>query len=125
VAAVSLGTVLGLIVSVLALIATVAIGLLRFRHERILNDRADARSTLAEGALELGRMKSVMKDALTAFTKPLETGEGWPNDYGEEIGRLEKAAEAWRRRWPGSAFASSRTATSWSGLTARWRRRAR
>lgn len=65
VAAVSLGNVLGLIVSVLVLVATVVLGLLRFKHERMLDDRADARSTLAEGALELGRLKSVMKDAFT------------------------------------------------------------
>jgi hypothetical protein len=36
VAAVSLGTVLGLIVSLLALVATVVLGLLRFKHERML-----------------------------------------------------------------------------------------
>lgn len=90
----SLGTVLGLIVSVLALVATVVIGLLRFRHERLLDDRADARSILAEAALELGRMKSVMKDALTAFSRPLETGEDWPDSFGDEIGKMERAAEA-------------------------------
>ncbi len=90
----SLGTVLGLIVSVLVLVATVVLGLLRFKHERMLDDRADARSTLAEGVLELGRLKSVMKDAFTTFTKPLETGEGWPDKYGEEISKLERAAEA-------------------------------
>lgn len=93
--AVSLGTVLGLIVSVLALVATVVIGLLRFKHERMLDDRADARSILAEGALELGRLKSAMKDAFTVFTKPLETGEGWEDvPYSEEISKLERAGEA-------------------------------
>jgi hypothetical protein len=92
---VSLGTVLGLVVSFLALVATVAIGLLRFRHERMLNDRADARSILAEGALELGHTKSAMKDALTKFSKPLETGEGWEDaPYQEEISKLEQAGEA-------------------------------
>jgi hypothetical protein len=38
-------------------------------------------------------MKSVMKDALTKFEKPL-TGEGaWPPDSLDEIRRLELAAE--------------------------------
>jgi hypothetical protein len=95
VAAVSLGTVLGLIVSVLALVATVVIGLLRFKHERMLDDRADARSILAEGALELGRLKSAMKTVFTNFTQPLETGDGWEDcDYSGEVSKLEQAAEA-------------------------------
>jgi hypothetical protein len=95
VAALSLGTVLGLIVSVLALGATVVVGLLRFKHERMLDDRADARSILAEGALELGRLKSAMKDAFTAFSKPLESGDGREDcDYGGEVSKLERAAEA-------------------------------
>jgi hypothetical protein len=95
VAAVSLGTVLGLIVSVSALVATVVIGLLRFKHERMLDDRADARSILAEGALELGHLKSAMKTAFTTFTKPLETGDGWEDcDYGGEVSKLEQAGEA-------------------------------
>ncbi len=93
-AAVSLGTVLGLVVSVLALVGTVAVGLLRFRHERKLADRADARSILAEGALELGRTKGTAKDALTAFSRPLETGKDWPDNFGAEIGNLETAVEA-------------------------------
>lgn len=59
----NLGTVLGLVASVLALVVTIVIGLLRFKHERMLDDRADARSILAEGVLELGRLKSAMKDA--------------------------------------------------------------
>lgn len=69
------------------------LGVRRFAHERELDDRNDARSILAEGALELGRMKSVMKDALTKFGPPLNTGEAWPDDFGEQIGMLEKAAE--------------------------------
>jgi HAMP domain-containing protein len=90
---VSLTTVLGLAVSLLAVIATVAVGALRFRHERKLADIADARSILAEGALELARMKSVMKDALTKFEKPL-TGQGeWPPDSLDEIHRLKLAVE--------------------------------
>jgi hypothetical protein len=90
--AVSLGTALGLIVSLLALVATMVVGLLRFKHERMLDDRADARLTLSAGALELGRMGIALKDALTAFTQPLETDEGWLDDF--EIGMLETAAEA-------------------------------
>jgi hypothetical protein len=91
---VSLGTALGLAVSVLALVGTVALGLLRFKHERMLDDRADARSILADGALELGQMKSVLKDVLTAFSRPLETGEDWPDDFGTRLRDLEKGAEA-------------------------------
>jgi hypothetical protein len=93
-ASVSLATVLGLVVSLLAVVVTVAVGALRFRHERKLADIADARSILAEeGVLELGRMKSVMKDALTKFEKPL-TGRGeWPSDSLDEIRKLELAAE--------------------------------
>ena len=90
----SLGTALGLIISVLALVGTVVLGLLRFRHERMLDDRADARSILADSALELGRMKSVLKDAFTAFSRPLETDEVRPEDFGAQIGNLEKGAEA-------------------------------
>lgn len=91
----NLGTALGLVASVLALVATVVIGLLRFKHERMLDDRGDARSILAEGALELGRLKSAMKDAFTVFTKPLETGDGWDDvPYREEISKLERAGEA-------------------------------
>jgi len=88
---------LSLIVAALAVIVGPAgaykLGVRRFTHERELDDRADARSILADGALELGRMKSVMKDVLTKFDKPLNTGEGWPEDFGAEIGRLEKAGE--------------------------------
>lgn len=93
----SLATILGLVVSLLAVIATVAIGALRFRHERKLADIGDARSILAEGALELGRMKSVMKDALTKFAKPL-TGKGeWPPDsLGDVVTQLEGAYDAAR-----------------------------
>jgi len=88
---------LSLIVAALAVIVgplgAYKLGVRRFAHERELDDRADARSILAEGALELGRMKGVMKDALTKFDGPLNSGEGWPDDFGIEIGRLEKAGE--------------------------------
>lgn len=94
---VSLGSALGLIVSVLALVATVVVGLLRFKHERMLDDdRADARLTLSAGALELERMEAALKDALTIFTQPLEPGEGLLDALGLEIGKLETAAEALR-----------------------------
>ncbi len=89
--------ILSLIVAALAVVVgpTVSyrLGARRFVHERELDDRADARSILAEGALELGRLKAVMKDALTKFEKPLNTGEDWPPDSGREIGRLEKGVE--------------------------------
>jgi hypothetical protein len=76
------------------LVVTYKLGIRRFDHERELDDRGDARSTLAEGALELGRMKVALMDALTGFTRPLETGEGWPDDFDSEIGKLETAVEA-------------------------------
>jgi hypothetical protein len=89
---------LSLAVAVLAVVVgpvgAYRLGVRRFAHERELNDRKDARAILAEGALELGRMKSVMKDALTKLGPSLNTGEKWPDDFGEEIGKLEKAAEA-------------------------------
>lgn len=91
---VSLGTALGLVVSVAALVSTVIVGWLRFRHERALADRADARTILAEGALELGRMKGVMKDTLTKLENALK-GEGpWPPDTNEQIHAMEVAEEA-------------------------------
>lgn len=92
----SLGSALGLIVSVLALVATVVVGLLRFKHERMLDDRADARLTLSAGALELERMEAALKDSLTIFTQPLEPGEGWLDALGLEIRKLDTAAEALR-----------------------------
>jgi|GEM_PF-2707485 len=88
---------LSLIVAALAVVVgplgAYMLGVRRFAHERELDDRNDARSILADGALELGRMKSVMKDALTKFGPPLNTGDGWPDDFGEQIEALEKAAE--------------------------------
>lgn len=88
---------LSLVVAALAVVVgpvgAYMLGVRRFAHERELDDRSDARSILAEGALELGRMKSVMKDALTKFGPPLNTGEDWPDDFGEVIGRLEKGSE--------------------------------
>lgn len=86
--------VLTLGISVAAVIVTVGIGLLRFRHERRLADLEDARRTLGDAALELGKIKSTMRDALTAFQEPLATGEGWPSETIEIIRRLEAAHEA-------------------------------
>jgi hypothetical protein len=82
-----------LAVSVAAVVATVGIGLLRFRHERRLADRDDARKTLAAAAREFGTIKSTMRDALTAFDQPLATGEHWPADTMQTIRKLETAAE--------------------------------
>lgn len=90
--------ILSLIVAALAVVVgpTVSyrLGVRRFEHERELDDRADARSTLAQGALELGRMKAVMKDALTAFQEPLAGRGDWPSDFRDYIARLEMAKEA-------------------------------
>jgi hypothetical protein len=64
-------------------IATYKLGVRRFTHERELADTADARSILAEAALQLGRMKGTLKNALTVFQRPLETGEDWPVDFSD------------------------------------------
>lgn len=88
---------LSLVVAALAVVVgpvgAYMLGIRRFVHERELDDRNDARSILAEGALELGRMKGVMKDALTKVGPSLNTGEDRPDDFGAEIGRLEKGGE--------------------------------
>lgn len=81
-------------IAVLISAGTLWVALRRFNHERQLEDRKDARSTLAGGALELGRTKAVMKDAFTAFQLPRQRGRDWPTDFGEHIGRLERANEA-------------------------------
>lgn len=55
----------------LASIGAVVVGFYRLRHERIAADRADARSILAEGALELDRTKGALKrgpNEVSAFT---------------------------------------------------------
>jgi hypothetical protein len=89
---------LSLIVAALAVVvgptASYRLGVRRFAHERELDDRADARSTLAQGALELGRMKGVMKDTLTKFEKALTGGGPWPPDTKEQINTMEAAEEA-------------------------------
>jgi hypothetical protein len=89
---------LSLIVAALAVIVgpivSYRLGIRRFAHERDLDDRADARSILAHGALELGRMKTVMKDALTAFKEPIAGKADWPPDFRDYIARLETAKEA-------------------------------
>ncbi len=90
--------ILSLIVAALAVVVgpTVSywLGVRRFAHERELDDRADARSTLAQGALEMGRMKSAMKEALTDFKEPIAGRGDWPVDFRDYIGRLETAKEA-------------------------------
>jgi hypothetical protein len=90
--------ILSLIVAALAVVVGPAVsyrlGVRRFAHERELDDRADARSSLAHGALELGRMKTVMKDALTAFKEPIAGHGDWPSDFRNYIARLETAKEA-------------------------------
>lgn len=84
------------VLSVAALLisaGTLGAALLRFRHERKMEDRKDARSILAEGALELGRMKGALRDALTVFKDPLEGHTSWPPDFPEQIAKLEAAAD--------------------------------
>jgi hypothetical protein len=90
--------ILSLIVAAVAVVVgpfvSYWLGVRRFAHERELEDRADARSTLAQGALELGRMKTVMKKALAAFDGPLAGRGDWPSDFGDYIAKLETAKEA-------------------------------
>jgi hypothetical protein len=81
-------------IAALGSIGAVAVGFYRLRHERIAADRADARSTLAEGALELSRMKGVMKDTLANFEKALKGKQPWPPDTKEQINAMEVALEA-------------------------------
>lgn len=80
--------------SVGAVLTTYRLGIKRFDHERELADTADARSTLAEGALELGRMKGVMKDTLAKSEKALKGEEPWSPDTKEHINAMEVAEEA-------------------------------
>lgn len=39
-------------------------------------------------------MKGALMDALTTFTRPLKTGEGWSDDFDSEIEKLDTAIEA-------------------------------
>lgn len=91
--AVSLGTILGLIISSLVLVGTVGLGLLRFNHERKLADREDARKVLADAARELWRMKQTMRDQFTVLGKSLSSGS-WPSDFQTRIGQLETRRDA-------------------------------
>lgn len=75
-------------------IITYRLGVRRFDHERELADRADARTVLADGGLELGRMKGTLKDALSVFKEPLEGNGDWPVDFPDEIAKVETAADA-------------------------------
>jgi hypothetical protein len=88
---------LSLIVAALAVVvgplAAYMHGVRRFAHERELDDRNDARSILAQGALELGRMKGVMKDTLAKFEKALKGAEPWPPDTKGQINAMEVAEE--------------------------------
>jgi hypothetical protein len=89
-----LANVLTIAVAALAVLTTYVIGSRRFKFDRQTDDRKDARATLADGALELGRMKAVMKDALTAFKEPLAGRGDWPSDFRDHIAKLERAKEA-------------------------------
>lgn len=89
----SLGTSLGLIVSVFVLLGTVTLGLLRFKHERQLADQTDARKVLADAARELWRMKQAMRDQFGPLGSSLSTGD-WPKDFSARIGELEVRRDA-------------------------------
>ncbi len=70
------------------------LGIRRFAHERELADKADARKVLAEGALELGRMKSVLKYVLSVVQGPLQDGGDWPSNVNDVMARFEAAVDA-------------------------------
>lgn len=86
-------------------LATYKLGVRRFAHERELADTADARSILAEAAMQLGRMKGTLKNALTVFQRPLETGEDWQSRVALELAAAAdrvreiktRYVQAWRR----------------------------
>lgn len=84
--------------SVGAVITTYRLGVLRFNHERKQADRADGRETLAVAALALGRAKSEMKTALTAYQEGLNSGDAdaWPEEeeFWSQMRGLEVQAEA-------------------------------
>lgn len=82
-----------MIVSVLVLIGTVVLGLLRLKHERRLADREDARKVLAEAARELWRMKQTMRDHFEAMSNALSTGVR-RDDFGTRIRDLEDRRDA-------------------------------
>jgi hypothetical protein len=110
---VSLGTTLGLIVSILVLFGTAILGLLRFKHERQLADQADARKVLADAARELWRMKQAMRDQFGALGASLGTGD-WPEDFLARIGKLEVSRDAVEGGWTYFGFASRRSKQSLS-----------
>jgi hypothetical protein len=89
----SLANVLTICISVLAVGTTFYLGSQRFKHDRRAEDRTDARATLADGALELSRMKAAMKDANTAFSRPMAGQADWPDDYNDLLSDLEHGKE--------------------------------
>jgi hypothetical protein len=80
--------------SIGAVVTTYKLGVRRFDHERSLDDRKDSRGSLADGALELGRMKGAMKDANTAFSRPMAGRGDWPENYGDLLAGLERGKES-------------------------------
>jgi hypothetical protein len=89
----SLANVLTICISALAVCTTFYLGSQRFKHDRRAEDRTDARATLADGALELGRMKAAMKDANTAFGGPMAGRADWPDNYKDLLSDLELGKE--------------------------------
>jgi hypothetical protein len=90
---VSLANVLTVCISALAVGTTFYLGSQRFKHDRRAEDRKDARATLADGALELSRMKAAMKDANTAFGRPMAGRAEWPDNYSDLLSDLEHGKE--------------------------------
>jgi len=91
---VSLANVLTIGIAALAVLTTYVLGARRFKFDRQSEDRKDARETLADGALELGRMKAAMKDANTAFSRPMAGRGDWPENYWELLAGLERGKES-------------------------------
>jgi len=108
------------IVAVLISAGTLVVALKRFDHERELEDRKDARTTLAAGALKLGRAKAVQKDVFTVF-EPLLSGKGkWPENFHEYLRNLEQTSEtlesalaAIRIRFPRNAEVVTELSSAW------------
>lgn len=116
---VSLAQVLS-IVAVLISAGTLGVALKRFDHERELEDRKDARKTLAEGALELGRVKAVQKDVFTLF-EPLLAGEGaWPENFHDYIRNLERSSDALESALAAVRIRFPRNAAVVTELSAAW-----
>ena len=70
------------------MLVTYKLGVRRFDHERELDERGDARSTLAAGALELDRLKNAIGEMFGAFGGSREF-----DDFSSEMRKISQAAE--------------------------------